>query len=149
MFIQSWGAIVPSRTLFSDAHLTGHLGGPEMTDHENRFYGVFWRTRSTSSFLPHQNILIVTKVIKGQRLCVFLLYARFPKAICRQSPFFKLQYLSSPATFELFSPLSEYVLAIKIKKMIETNFVFKPLNTSYLALNILGLFFDDFWGPLN
>ena len=62
----------------------GAGGGPDMTDHQNRFYGVFWKrkTRSTSCFLPHQKMLIVAKVIAGQRsapVCISIVRAIFKR----------------------------------------------------------------------
>ena len=45
-------------------------GGLNLVDHGNWFNGVFWQKtmRSISGFLPHQKILILTKVIARRRL---------------------------------------------------------------------------------
>ena len=44
-------------------------GGPDMIDHQNRFYGLFSKrgVRPTSCFLPDQKISILAEVIAGQR----------------------------------------------------------------------------------
>ena len=49
--------------------IKGAGGGPDMIDHQNRFYGVFWKrgVRPTSCFLPDQKISILAEVIAGQR----------------------------------------------------------------------------------
>ena len=45
-------------------------GGLYLVDHGNWFYGVFWQTTSISisCFLPHQKILMLTKLIAGRSL---------------------------------------------------------------------------------
>lgn len=42
-------------------------GGPDVTDHQNEFYGVLLKMglRSFSNFLPYQKISILAKVIAG------------------------------------------------------------------------------------
>ena len=48
------------------------LGYSNLVDHGNWFYGVFWQrtVRSISCFLPHQEILILTKFIADRRLAL-------------------------------------------------------------------------------
>ena len=62
--------------------LKGAGGGPDMIDHQNKFYAVFWKrgVRPTSCFLPDQKILILAKVIAGQRsapMCNSIVHAIF------------------------------------------------------------------------
>ena len=49
--------------------LKGAGGGPDMIDHQNKFYAVFWKrgVRPTSCFLPDQKISFLAEVIAGQR----------------------------------------------------------------------------------
>ena len=129
------------------SHLWGPGGGPNMTDHENRFYGVFWlrRVRSISCFLPHQKILILAKVIAGQRsalMCNSIVRAIFNRdfqsRFSQKWPFFKLQNLSSP------NFLSNYPETFKIrsrhenKDIYRSKFWFWPLNQSYEFLKFFG-----------
>ena len=57
-----------------------------MVDHQNRFYGVFGKrgVRPTSCFLSDQKILILAKVIAGQRsapMCNSIVRAIFIRMI--------------------------------------------------------------------
>jgi hypothetical protein len=72
-------------------------GGPEVMDHQNWFYDVFWkrRVRGTSCFLPHQKILILAKVMASWRS----LYNSIARAI------FNPDYLTIPTTFLIYTDL--------------------------------------------
>ena len=106
----------------------GAGGGPDMTDQENRFYGLFWkgRTRSTSGFLPHLKILIVAKVIAGKRsapVCISIVRTIFKRDLPQITIFETPKSIFSYDYLAIIPKLSGYALGIKIKKMIEPNFV--------------------------
>ena len=79
-------------------------GGPDMINHRNRFYGVFWKrgVRSTSCFLPDKKILILAEVIVGQRsvpMCNSIVRSIFIRVYLKKL-IFQTSKLSSPTVFE-------------------------------------------------
>ena len=128
-------------------------GGPDIADHENRFFGGFWkgRSRSTSCFLPHRKKSIVAKVITGQRSAPAFVYFYCTHEF--QTWFAANHHFSNFKIYLLLQFLSNHLQTFRIcsrhqnKENDRTKFCFRPLNSSYWILKILGLFFDDFLGP--
>ena len=82
----------------------GAGGGLDLMDHQNRFYGVFWKKRviPTSCFLPHQKILFLAKVTPGRRsalMCNCIARAIFNREYL-DILIFELQNESTPTFFE-------------------------------------------------
>ena len=97
--------------------IKGPGGVPDMTDHENQFYGVFWkgRTRSTSCFLPDQKILIVAKVIAGQRsapVCISIVRAIFKRNLPQITIFQTSKSIFSYNFWAIIPKLSGFVLGM-------------------------------------
>jgi hypothetical protein len=79
-------------------------GVPEVMDHQNRFYDVFWKwiVIVTNCLLPHQKILILTKLMAGWRsalMCNSIARAIFNRDYLKIL-IFDLQNLSSSTFFE-------------------------------------------------
>ena len=93
-----------------------------MADHANRFYGVFWKRRVwyISCFLPHPEIMILTKVISGRRFTPIVMRNSIARTILNHD-YPKLTILLTSRTifscifWAIILKLSRYVLGMKIK----------------------------------
>ena len=76
--------------------------------------------------------------VKGQHLRVFLLCARLSNAICRKSPFFKLQNLSSPTIVELSSLNFQDMFQASKSRKISKQILFQTFKLKLLKFENLG-----------
>ena len=87
----------------------------------------FWkrRVRSISCFLPHQKILILAKVIAGQRsafLCNPIAGTIFNGDYLKITIFQTSKSIFSYILWEIILKLSRYVVGLKIKIFVDQNF---------------------------
>ena len=114
--------------------------GPKMISHQNRFYGVFWKRgmRSTSCFLSHQKILILAKVIVGQRSASMsnsIVQAIFMWVFSKTKlSIFKIYLLHffKRSSWNFWRICSR----VNLEMNCPTKCWFRPLNQNYLILNI-------------
>ena len=81
----------------TDMDLRGQWG-PDMSDHENGFFDVFFLKEENVTYpliWPNLKILIVAKVFEGQHPRVILLYSRFSFAFVLKTKIYLLLHFSS------------------------------------------------------